>query len=206
MSVRRPLHTLLFLPLALLAACRDEKVTAYRVPKEKEAPPAVTASSSPGATPPAGGTIAGTPVSTAEGPRLTWTAPEHWKPKRASAMRKGSYAVPGEGGANADLSITAFPGDVGGELANVNRWRGQIQLPPLAEADLVGAVMRVEQNGLHFGVVEFTGGPAANPQRILGAIVPVDGATWFIKLMGPDALVAKEKPAFTEFLKTVKAP
>jgi len=194
---------LLVLPLALLAACRDRKVTAYRVPKEKdpEMPAAAGATASTN-----GGSMAGTPVTTAEGAGLTWIAPETWKAKPASAMRKGSYAVAGEGGAEADLSITAFPGDVGGELANLNRWRGQIQLPPLTAADLPGAVTRVEQNGLHFTVVDFPGTPGANPQRILGAIVPVNGATWFFKLMGPDALVAKEKPAFEAFLRTVKAP
>ena len=45
---------------------------------------------------------------------------------------------------------------------------------------------------------------ARNPQRILGAIVPFNGGTWFFKLMGPDALVAKAKPGFLEFLKTVR--
>ena len=41
--------------------------------------------------------------------------------------------------------------------------------------------------------------------RIVGAIVPVNGATWFFKLMGPDATVSAAKPAFLEFLKTVRA-
>jgi hypothetical protein len=41
---------------------------------------------------------------------------------------------------------------------------------------------------------------------MLGAIVPVGDATWFFKLSGPAALLEREKPAFLEFLKTVKAP
>ena len=40
---------------------------------------------------------------------------------------------------------------------------------------------------------------------MLGAMVPYEGAMWFFKLSGPDALVAATKPAFLEFLKTVKA-
>jgi hypothetical protein len=114
--------------------------------------------------------------------------------------------VPGEGGADAELSITAFSSDVGGETANLNRWRGQIKLAAMPESDLAQAVTRFELNGLRFAVVDFSSAPAANAQRILGAIVTADGSTWFFKLMGPDALVAKEKPAFAAFLKTVKAP
>jgi hypothetical protein len=118
-------------------------------------------------------------------------------------MRKGSYAV-SDAGAEADLSITAFPGDVGGELANVNRWRGQVSLPPLAEAEVASAVTRQNENGLAITIVDFAG-TGANAQRVLGAIVPFQGATWFFKLLGPDAVVAKARPDFLAFVKTVKA-
>jgi hypothetical protein len=151
-----------------------------------------------------GGGMAGTPVATASGAGLSWTAPATWQAKAASAMRKGSYTVTGEGGATADLSITAFPGDVGGEAANVNRWRGQVSLPPLGEAEVAAVVTRMNVNKLSLGVVEFAG-TGANAQRILGAMVPFDGATWFFKLMGPDAVVAGAKPAFLEFVKTIQA-
>jgi hypothetical protein len=208
MSVRRPLLTLLFLPLVLLAACRESKVTAYRVPKEKdpELPMAAADAASTN-----DGSTTGPPVATPESAGLTWIMPDRWKAKPALPASpmftfRSNYAVPGEGDADAELSITAFPNDVGGEAANLNRWRGQIQLPPLQEADLAGAVTRLEQNGLPFAIVDFPGAPGANAQRILGAIVTVNGgATWFFKLKGPAALVAKEKPAFDAFLKTVKA-
>jgi len=149
-------------------------------------------------TPPPPG-MASTPVPTATGQALVWTAPAPWTPKPGSAMRKGSYAISGPEGAG-DLSITAFPGDVGGNLVNVNRWRGQLQLPPVT--DLTGAVQPLEVNGLNLLVFDAANGGS----RILGAIVPRPGETWFFKLTGPDALVAREKPAFLDFLRTVKAP
>ena len=200
------------LPLAaltlLLAACRDAKVTSYRVPKETDAQmPGATADAGAGApavAAAAGAGMAATPVATAPGFGLVWTAPSAWKAKPASAMRKGSYTISGEGGAEADLSITAFPGDVGGELANMNRWRGQISLPPLAAGEAAGAVTRLTQADLALTLVDF-GGAGASPQRIVGAMVPFGGATWFFKLMGPDAVVAQAKPSFLEFIKTVKA-
>jgi hypothetical protein len=85
----------------------------------------------------------------------------------------------------------------------LNRWRGQIQLPPIAESEFASATVHADINGLHLTVVDITG-PGAAPQRILGAMIPLGDATWFIKLMGPAPLVTREKAAFDEFLKTVK--
>ncbi|ACB75868.1 hypothetical protein [Opitutus terrae] len=162
--------------------------------------------SSTAAPPIAGSDMANTAVTTADGPGLKWTAPAHWETKTGSTMRKGSYLVKGEGDEAADLSITAFPGDVGGELANVNRWRNQLQLPPLDAAALGSAVTRQQSNGLSLTIVDLAGAGGASGQRMLGAIVPYAGATWFFKLTGPDALVSREKPAFLSFLNTVQTP
>lgn len=202
--MHRPLAATLLAAFLLAAGCREAKVTSYQVPKEQPEPlPPILTGEIPAA-PAAGGSMAGTAVATASGNDLIWTAPAQWPAKAATAMRKGSYTVPGEAGADADLSVTAFPGDVGGELPNVNRWRGQIQLPPIGEADLPVAVARVEQNGLSFAVVDFANPSAAKPLRIVGAFVPFNGATWFFKLMGPEATVARAKPAFLAFLQTIK--
>jgi hypothetical protein len=219
----------------ILAGCKDPKIAAYRVPKDSASSRPAAAPSrvantndlpsnargvpaaaplADGPLPPGHPSIDGSTPSTpaaadaamvaaqvqpAGDQALVWTAPAQWTPKKATSMRKGSYSVSGPEGA-ADLSITAFPGDVGGDLANVNRWRGQLQLPPVP--DLTGALQPLEANG--FRILVFDGANAGT--RMLGAIVPRAGETWFFKLTGPDALVAREKPAFLDFLKTVKAP
>lgn len=224
MMSRRVFPTLLICACAL-SACKKAEVETYRVPKETAAaqpksphahgtmPPAAAPAAAPGAAAaPAGGgmgsgmgggSMANTPVATASGPGLTWTAPAHWKSKAGSAMRKATYTVSGEGG-EAELAVTAFPGDVGGELANLNRWRGQINLPPIGQAEFESSVQRLERNGLKIVVIDIvsTGTPAA---RMLGAMVPFGGATWFFKMQGPDVLVAKEKPAFLSLIDTIKA-
>jgi hypothetical protein len=191
----------------LLAACGEEKVASYRVPKEKDPEfpmAAVDSGGQPAAAAP-GASMADTSVPTAGGDSLVWQAPSAWTAKAASAMRKGSYTVPGDGG-ESDLSITAFPGDVGGELANVNRWRGQVGLAPLAPAELDASVSRIESNGLTFTVVELSAKGDPGSKSILGAMVPFEGSTWFFKLTGSGTLVRASKPAFIEFLHTVKAP
>src|SRR6188768_4009785 len=193
---------LLFAAVPLvLASCREARVASYRIPKEKEAaiasaPSAPSAPSPPAASPPM--TVARRPAGD-----LVWSAPAAWKPKATSSMRRGSFDV-GEGaGPLADLAITVFPGDVGGDLANVNRWRGQLDLPPIAEADLAGALQPVTAGSLAIRVADLTGGTKDNPQRMLSAIVPYGGSTWFFKLTGPVDIVGAEKPRFLAFLATV---
>jgi hypothetical protein len=188
------------LALLVTSGCRDREITSYRAAKDPVV--AMPSASGPGSAASGGDAMANTAVPTG-GDSLTWTAPAHWTAKPASAMRKGSFAVK-DGDAEADLSITAFPGDTGGLLANINRWRGQVSLPPLAPEQLDANREHVDIGSLHVDVVDMAGSANMVPTRILGAIVPVGSETWFFKMTGPDALVAKEKPAFMEFLKTVR--
>jgi len=204
-------------PAAKAPAASATPATASASPANPAAPAAAApvaaapAASAPApataATPAAGGAadraaMANTPVATSQGQGLQWTAPANWTAKAGSAMRKGTFAIKGAGG-EAELAITAFPGDVGGDLANVNRWRGQVGLGPIGSAELASALTRFRANGLDVAVVDILG---ANGQRILGGIVPFAGSTWFFKVTGPDAVVAAEKPAFVEYMKTVRAP
>jgi hypothetical protein len=145
-----------------------------------------------------GGGMDSIPVQAERGASLLWQAPADWQNLPGSAMRRGSYAL----GGGAEVAITAFPGEVGGVLANVNRWRGQAGLAPVDETGLGQATTPIESNGLHFLLVDAEGGSAS----VVAALLPWNGATWFFKLTGPADAVAKAKPAFLAFLKTVRAP
>jgi len=180
------------------------------LPKAPFAPFAGGAMPDTGATPDA--SAAPTPADSSAAPdstpqaSLTWTAPTDWQAKPLGAMRLGSFSVSSDAG-NADISVIAFPGEAGGLLPNINRWRGQLGLAPVAEGDLPGATTALDgAGGLHFTVVDLSGQAAGAPARMLGAILSFDGQTYFFKLTGPDALVAREKTAFLDFLKTVRAP
>ena len=202
----RPL-ALGFLSLVLLAGCKDREIASYRAPKDPPPtmpgmPPAGDAAASPSAS--GDQSMANTAVPTASGSDLVWTAPAAWTAKPNGPMRKGSFTVKGYGG-EADLSITAFPGSTGGLLANVNRWRGQLGLAPLDEGELESNTVHLDAGELHLVVVDFAGTATGKPTRILGAIIPHGTDTWFFKLMGPDALVESQKPAFLEFLHTIKS-
>ena len=161
--------------------------------------------------PPIGGDSTGMPASGAampgltapatEGTDLQWTAPADWAVKPGDAMRKAIYQRSAAGGV-ADITVSVLRSGGGGLAANLNRWRGQVGLAPLTEAELLTDATKLEANGLSLVVVDYAGGN----KHLLGAIAPYQGFSWFFKVTGPDAAVTDAKPAFLAFLRTVKAP
>lgn len=188
-----------FLLAFIVIGCREKEVTAYRVPTEPAIPPelaSIVAGSST-ANPPAG---APGEVATST---LAWRAPERWFAKPNSALRRGSFDIPGPSGPPADLSVIAFPGAAGGLLDNINRWRNQVGLPLSTQASLDAAILHLDVGPLHFDIVDFAGTLDGVPTRIIGAITMHAGESWFFKLMGADATVAAAREEFIALINTV---
>ena len=146
------------------------------------------------------------PAPTADDGSPKWTVPSDWVEKPASAMLFKSYSIAGDGGASAAVTVSFFQGTVGGTLANVNRWRGQMGLGPVEEAQLNSVIGTLETSGGKGTSVDFEGADAKAGQRLVAVIVPHGENTWFYKLLGEKSLVAKEKDSFVNFVKTVQYP
>lgn len=185
----------------LLSACDRDDTKSYRVPKEA---PAISQAGLPDGHPNIStGGPAATPTAK---PRLSWTKPEGWNEAPPGPMRAASFNVKGDGGKQADVSVIPLPGAAGGDLANVNRWRGQVGLAPLSAEELAKTAEAVEIGGQAAQLYDMAGAASGSgdPTRILGVIQQRDGMAWFFKMTGNDPLVAKEKTAFVTFLKSVK--
>jgi hypothetical protein len=97
-----------------------------------------------------------------------WSAPSKWQKQAGSAMRAATFLIPA-GGKPLDLSVIALPwrGAPGELLSNVNRWRGQMQLPPVDEAGLAKDVSEISVGDAKLTVVDlrgkFQGGPMNAP-------------------------------------------
>lgn len=183
--------------LALPLAGCGEDIKVYRIPKEQ--PVEMAQSSLPAGHPDLS-------AATDAQPRLTWKTPEGWTEVKPGEMRLASFSVKGQGGAQADVSIVPLPGRAGGDVANVNRWRGQVGLPAVSPEEMKRLAQPVEIAGQSAELYEQAGkNPASgDPARILAAIQVRDGDAWFFKITGDDELVAQQKTAFIEFLKSVK--
>jgi hypothetical protein len=135
-------------------------------------------------------------------PGLRYTRPDGWKePARKKSGRLAEFVVEGDG-KEAEITVTAFPGDVGGVAANVNRWRNQVGLPEVSDAEARRAVSPLKVDGIEGGFVDLTG--PGGGQRLLVVLLPRGGRTWFFKMMGPADLVGRQKSAFEAFVKSVR--
>ena len=129
-----------------------------------------------------------------------WKIPANWQEKTPGPMVTAAYTVTDAQG-QADVSISKFPGPVGNLSANVNRWRGQLGLQPLDDAEAEKSAEMVEINGKKNAyMVDLKGAGARAGKRMVALGVPRDGDTWFYKLIGDEAVVTTEKDPFLKFV------
>jgi hypothetical protein len=131
---------------------------------------------------------------------VTWQLPDGWTPANGSSARYATISISGADGSKGELAVTHFPGDVGGDLANVNRWRAQIGLPPIDAASLATNVTQVTAGPKTIKVIDATG----PKNRCAAGWTAHGGETWFFKFTGPDSLVAAEKAKFNAFLESIR--
>jgi hypothetical protein len=171
-----------------LVSCNNDKIEVYNIPKEGIA--VAMQSGSEGLAP-------------SSGNPAQWTKPEGWNEQPLSEMRLGSFKVDGANAASADVSVIAFPGEAGGLISNINRWRGQLQLPPLDEDQLSQITQRTDVDNIPTYLVDFqTVENAPKPSRILGAVFQTADRTWFVKMTGPPELIESQREKFLAFVKS----
>jgi hypothetical protein len=158
--------------------------------------------------PPLGGGDAHAPMmstdSTGTG-KPVWTVPTDWQEVPASQFLLAEYSIADASGAKAEVNVAELSGAGGGVLPNVNRWRGQIGLDPVDETGLAKVTTSMDITGSQATLVDLTGTDAnGQPTRLVAAIVPMGNQTWFYKLMGDQKVVAREKDAFTKFVRTAR--
>lgn len=113
-------------------------------------------------------------------------------------MRLATFKPPVPG--KVDVSVIVLPGMGGGELGNVNRWRGQIGLGPLDEAGREKLRQEVKSKVGPVSLYDFSGEGTGTKQRMLAALLVVDGQTWFVKMVGDEAPVAAARADFVKLL------
>ncbi|MGC8744278.1 MAG: hypothetical protein ACP5T0_10415 [Verrucomicrobiia bacterium] len=130
--------------------------------------------------------------------------PGDWKQLPPTPMAPLRYEV-ASGNATALVTITRLDGEGGGVLPNINRWRGQIKLPPVSQSDLDKQISKIKTTIGEAFVVDFSGSNASNePTRMVGIIVPAGSYTWFFKMTGQDGAVNAHKDGLIKFVQSFK--
>lgn len=198
------MRTALWIPLALLAVACEPEIEVIEVPKSADtAPPTGGSSGTPG---PAGTSTDAPPSSMGQLPPgalgdttaldIEVTLPEGWREVEPSQMVRRAFAA----GEDVQVTVTSFPGDVGGLEANVARWRQQAGLPPATQAGALGEQrFDITVADRPATLVDLTG----ETQRLVVVMIEVDGASWFIKMFGPNDAVVAELDKFRPFLQSI---
>ncbi|HEX4591107.1 MAG TPA: hypothetical protein VH120_14310 [Gemmataceae bacterium] len=164
--------------LAALAGCQDDEIRHYRVPRAQPPSARLLAAVLPvggkfwfvsvtGPAPAVGNLLPDFEAFVKslrfpenERRRVTWDLPADWhrEPNR-DRMRYATFRA----GPNAlEVRVYTFGPESGNLLANVNRWRGQVGLDAVTEAELPSVTRPISVDGIAGTFVDMTG-PGANP-------------------------------------------
>lgn len=171
-------RTALILSTALLAcSCRRDAITHAHVRKEPAA------------------------AATARTAALSWTLPRGWTETAGPGMRYATIkpALPG----NLEVSVIALPGAAGGEVANVNRWRGQLGLPALEETALLAAREVLSTEAGAVSLYDFAAS-GIRPGRLIVGLTNAGEKTWFLKMAGDASAVAASRGDFLHLIASLR--
>ena len=182
---------LLLAPLSLcvLGSCKEDEIRTYRV---------ATDSTADTPAPPAAGVTA---KENQSGLSVVWQAPSDWKQEDAAQFVTAAYALPSGG----RVTVSKLAGDGGGLAANLNRWRGQVGLKPIADNEISGQPLKIADSDEVMQLFNLTSiNSAADAEGILAGILPLKAETWYFKFSGPVGVLRKSEGLFAEFLRSVR--
>ena len=186
----------------LLTSCGGDGISVYEIPKDAAVPrghaPVAARGTPARAAPAMPGSMEGAPMMPIAHGTLGWTVPAGWSAQGPSGMRLETFKMAG----GAEISVVTLPGDSGGLLANVNRWRGQLNQPGWDDAELARASSRIRSAAGESVFVECAAKDGTS--ALAGGILLVGGATWFFKATGPVAAVKAAVPAVRAFLGSLR--
>ena len=132
---------------------------------------------------------------------LSWSLPETWAPSEGHSMRLASFDVPYSKGVG-DLSVVSLSGASGGLVANVNRWRRQIDLDPVDEQEILASAVNGESRIGPFRLFRLVN-DSNKEKAILAAVLPSGGKTFFIKLTASQQGISELRFSFMEFCSSI---
>jgi hypothetical protein len=99
--------------------------------------------------------------------QLRWTTPPGWTEEKGGAQREATLRLGGRE-PKLEISIVRFQGDGGGLLANLNRWRDQLGLEKVGDAELPAQAQKLEGAATEIWVTDLSGPsrPGSGPRAM----------------------------------------
>ncbi len=140
---------------------------------------------------------------------INWIIPDAWIKQPDTEFRLASYQVPALDSSNelGDFSIVKFPGDAGGVLANVNRWRKQLSLDPITVDDLVSLLVPVQHSELSISFIQLDNvtkqSSGSSFEAMYVGFFIANDHSYFFKLTGSKNLLRAYYDNFITILRTI---
>jgi hypothetical protein len=196
--------------LLLLSGCGEPaQITEYTIPKSSDAkksdsPPESTVAERPVI--PAHQVPADWVEVTAEQPGLpSYKLPPDWEQAPDARLSAATYKV-SKDGQETLLTMTALvPLTEAMIPANVSRWRGQAQLPPVKPAETLDSVSTLMVDGAKARYIRIAPDEVKpGAKAMLVACIDHAGQTWYFKLFGDAPITLEQEVRFQTFAQTVR--
>jgi len=134
---------------------------------------------------------------------LAWETPSGWENLGGSGIRIATLKVQG-----VECSLLSFPGNVGGDEANIRRWLGQLnaQVPEdQIKAFAASPTVLQTSDGRDVRLFDYATmlGPDATPSTLV-AIIPMGDQSVFVKMTGEASVLAAQKSAFESLCRSIR--
>ncbi|NIA16299.1 MAG: hypothetical protein GWP08_19735 [Nitrospiraceae bacterium] len=136
------------------------------------------------------------------GENLRWVAPETWRREPDRAMRNVTFTA-GENG-EVECFVSVLRTHAGGMEANINRWRKQMGREALGP-EAIAALPRLDVLGQDAPMLAIAGvdGSSNSDWMLLGVVCELPDRGIFVKMLGPEAEVERERDRFVEFCQSL---
>lgn len=137
---------------------------------------------------------------------LSYETPDGWRAGKLFSSRGGitmryeaAFDI-ASGGLSAQVTVSRFPPKGLSLLNNINRWRQQVGLGTVTDAEVDESTMKVQMGDTLGHYIELMG----ESQATLALVSATSKATWYYKLSGDVDLVRQEREKFRDFIRSVK--
>lgn len=155
-----------------------------------------------------------------EVPGLSYAAQPGWIAQEPdSSARVAQYRLPAYEGSDQDAGLVVYhfgSAGAGTVQSNLDRWFGQFEQPDGIASGDAAVITELDSHGLAVTTVDLSGRYVAetfpgsgervnNPAyRMLAAIVTTEAGRYYVKLLGPEATVARWQSSFDGFIASLR--
>ena len=134
------------------------------------------------------------------GPTLEWSTPTGWREVAPTQLRNPNFILDDDQAAQ--CYVTTLSG--GGQLININRWRGQMGLEPISDAEL-GGLEKIDVLGQNVALLDLKGtyrsmsGSPKEGYQLIGCVAQLADRSISVLMVGPASIITTHLERYKRF-------